>query len=267
MTTNLIKKITSMQNQTLKNVRALEQRKTRKEKGLFLAEGLKVIATAKDCNWAPKIVIYEEGTAARGVSRQLVDWALDCGAEVLEVPYDLMGRLSSRDNPQSMMAVFEQRWRQLPSNPRADEFWIGLEEVRDPGNLGTIIRTADAAGASGVILIGTCCDAYSLESVRATMGSVFAMPIARASNDAFVEWRKKAWHGRVIATHLTATDDYRREYGAGPHLLLMGSEGPGLSDQLTKLATHKVKIPMKGMADSLNLSVATGLMIYKIQGL
>lgn len=264
---NMIKKITSMQNQTLKNVRALEQRKTRKEKGLFLAEGLKVIATAQDCNWAPKILIFEEGTAERGISRQLVDWALDMGAEVIEVPYDLMGRLSSRDNPQSMMAVFEQRWRQLPPNAREDEFWIGLEEVRDPGNLGTIIRTADAAGASGVILIGTCCDAYSLESVRATMGSVFAMPIARASTDAFVEWRKKVWHGRVIATHLEASDDYRREYGQGPHMLLMGSEGPGLTDKLVKLATHKVKIPMKGMADSLNLSVATGLMIYKIQGL
>ncbi len=261
---NLIKKITSMQNQTLKNMRALEQRKTRKEKGLFLAEGLKVIGTARDCNWAPKILVFEEGTAERGLSYDLVNWALDSGAEVLEITYDLMARLSSRDNPQTMMAVFEQRWRQLPT---AGDFWIGLEEVRDPGNLGTIIRTADAAGASGIILIGTCCDPYSVEGVRSTMGSIFAMPIARASTDAFIEWRKKSWHGRVIATHLDATDDYRKDFGAAPHLLLMGSEGPGLSDQLVKLATHKVKIPMRGQADSLNLSVATGLMIYRMQGL
>jgi TrmH family RNA methyltransferase len=255
-----IKPVTSIQNPTLKAIRALDQRKTRKETGRFVVEGLKVIGTAKECGWLPKVIVYEEGTAERGHARQLVDWALEKGAEVLCVPYDIMGRLSSRDNPQPMMGVFEQRWR---DKPHTDGLWVVLEDVRDPGNLGTIIRTADAAGAKGLILVGTCCDPYSIEGVRATMGSIFAVPIARMEQKAFMNWCGE-WPGQIIATHLQAKEDYRREYGAGPHLLLLGSEGPGLSEELTRLATMRVKIPMLGQADSLNLSVAAALMIYEI---
>lgn len=260
MNENLIKPVTSMQNPTLKSLRALDQRKTRKESGLFLCEGLKVIATAQECGWMPKTVVFEEGEAERGIARQLVDWALSKNADVLSVPYDVMERLSSRDNPQPMMATFEQRWR---DKPHTDGLWIALEEVRDPGNLGTIIRTADAAGAKGIILVGTCCDPYSIESVRATMGSIFALPIAKMEKPQFIEWLKE-WPGNVIATHLKASDDYRRDYSGNSNLLLMGSEGPGLSEELTRLATMRVKIPMKGKADSLNLSVATALMVYEI---
>lgn len=259
--TNLIKKITSMQNPTLKALRALDQRKTRKEKKQFLAEGLKVIATAKERNWAPRVLVFEEGTAERGIARQLVDWALEKGAEVLEVPYDLMGRLSSRDNPTPMMAVFEQRWR---AEAFQEGLWIALEEVRDPGNLGTIIRTADAAGAKGIILIGQCCDPYALEAVRATMGSIFAMPLFKLSKDAFIKFAKSDWKADIIATHLKAKEDYRKDYGAGPWLLLMGGEGPGLSNELHLLAKSSVKIPMRGNADSLNLAVATALVTYEI---
>lgn len=258
--TNLIKTVTSMQNPTLKNVRALDQRKTRKETKQFLAEGLKVIASAQEQNWQPKILVFEEGTAERGLARSLVDWALEKGAEVLQVPYDLMERLSSRDNPQHMMAVFEQRWR---SEAFQEGLWIVLEEARDPGNVGTIIRTADAAGAKGVILVGNCCDPYALESVRASMGSIFAVKLMKQTKDEF-RMLAKDWNGDIVATHLQGAEDYRKDYGAGPWLLLMGGEGPGLSDDLHKLAKSSVKIPMRGNADSLNLAVATALVTYEI---
>ena len=259
---NVIQAITSHANPKIKAIKALELRKKRKETNLFVAEGLKVIATAQECGWHPKTLVFEEGTAERGIARQLVDWALSKNAEVLQVPYDIMGKLSNRDNAQPMLATFEQRERGLPSE--AYGLWIGLEEVRDPGNLGTIIRTADAAGAKGVILIGTCCDLYSQEVVRSTMGSIFAMPVARTSREDLIPWIKDIWQNPVIATHLKGHENYRRDYEPNPHLLLMGSEGPGLSDELTKLASLTVKIPMRGKADSLNLAVATALVTYEI---
>ncbi len=256
-----IQPVTSHQNPKIKYIKALEMRKKRKEAGQFVAEGLKVIATARDCGFKPDILVFEEGTAERGIGNELVNWALGNNAEVLKVPYDIMEKLSGRDNPQSIMAVFPQAWNNAPA--QMNGLWIVLEEVRDPGNLGTIIRTADAAGAEGVILVGTCCDPYSVEAVRATMGSIFAVPIVKMEKPEFMRWLD-GFKGYVIATHLQATDDFRKDYGAGPHLLMMGGEGPGLSDELTRKATLKVKIPMRGQADSLNLAVATALMVYEI---
>ena len=127
------------------------------------------------------------------MARGLVDWALKEGAEVLEVSEAVLGKLASKDNPQSMLAVFRQRWAELPdakTAARAD-VWVALEEVRDPGNLGTIIRTVDAVGAAGVILIGASCDPYSRECVRATMGSVFAVPLVKTTREAFLDWRQR----------------------------------------------------------------------------
>lgn len=256
-----IKSVTSMQNPTLKSIRALDNRKTRKETGQFVAEGLKVLMTAKDCGWIPQTIVFEEGTAERGAARQLIDWALEKDVDVLCVPYDVMERLSSRDNAQPVLGVFQQRWRE---KGHTDGVWVALEEVRDPGNLGTIIRTVDAVGGKGVILVGTCCDPYSIEGVRATMGSIFAVPIVRMTKESFVQFVQSEWTGNVIATHLKSTTDYRYDYGLGAQLLLMGGEGPGLTDELNALATVSVKIPMRGKADSLNLAVATALMLYQM---
>ena len=110
-----------------------------------------------------------------------MEWATAAGAECLEVTEPIIAKLAARDNPQNVMAVFEQRWADLPSavSEPADATWLALEEVRDPGNLGTIIRTADAVGARGIILIGASCDPYSPEATRATMGSIFSVPLVR----------------------------------------------------------------------------------------
>jgi len=137
--------------------------------------------------------------------------------------------------------------------------------VRDPGNLGTIIRTADAVGAAGLILIGNCCDAFAREAIRATMGSIFAIPLVRMSREDFLSWRS-AWPGDVVGTHLDGREDFRKASYRSPVLLMMGSEGPGLSESLTRSCTKLVKIPMAGDLDSLNLAVATALTLYQIQG-
>lgn len=257
--------ITSLTNDRVKAIRALDMRKERKETGLFVAEGISILVTARDAGFVPTSIVYQAGSAESPVSRSLVAWALDAGAEVLEVSEAVLAKLSSKENPQSMLGVFKQRWGDLPERAAADACWLALEEVRDPGNLGTIIRTVDAVGAKGVILIGNSCDPYSREAVRATMGSVFGVPLVRTTREAFLQWRA-AWRGDVVGTHLEGREDFRRADYKGPVLLVMGSEGPGLSESLTRSCSRLVKIPMAGKLDSLNLAVATALTLYQIRG-
>lgn len=259
--------ITSLQNPIVKAIRALEMRKVRRETGLFVAEGVAVLVTAREHGWRPKTLLYQPETARSTIHRELVSWAAQSGAEILEVSEPVLGKVASKDNPQSMLAVFEQAWHRPPeaSSLSPDAVWIGLEEIRDPGNLGTIIRTADAAGAAGVMLIGTCCDPYAREAVRASMGSIFAVPLVRIEREAFLQWRR-SWPGEVVGTHLAASEDFRNASYRGPVLLLMGSEGPGLSDDLAKACDRLAKIPMAGRLDSLNLAVATALTLYQIRG-
>lgn len=257
--------ITSLTNDRIKAIRALDMRKARKETGLFVAEGTSILVTARDAGFEPTSLVYQTGSASSPLSRSLVGWALGAGADVLEVSEAVLSKLSSKDNPQAMLGVFRQRWVELPERAGNEDCWLALEEVRDPGNLGTIIRTVDAVGAKGVILIGNSCDPYSREAVRATMGSVFGVPIARVSRETFLAWRS-TWRGDVVGTHLDGREDFRRAAYKGPVLLIMGSEGPGLSDSLTRACSRLVKIPMAGRLDSLNLAVATALTLYQIRG-
>jgi TrmH family RNA methyltransferase len=263
---NAPKVITSLTNDRVKAVRALEMRKVRKETGLFLAEGTSLVITARDHGFAPETLVYQTGSAQSGITRGLVIWALKEGAEVLEVSEAILGKLASKDNPQTVLGVFKQRFSPPPESKRIEKAatWLALEEIRDPGNLGTIIRTADAAGAAGIILAGTCCDPYALECVRATMGSIFAIPLVKLESGAFLELMK-AWPGDTIATDLAAAQDFRSAPYRAPELIVMGSEGPGLSQEAASAASLRVKIPMAGELDSLNLAIATALTLYQVR--
>lgn len=261
------KVITSLTNDRVKAIRALEMRKVRKETGLFVAEGASLLITARDHGFVPDTLVYQAGTNDAGIVRGLIAWAIKEGAEVLEVSEAVLGKLASKDNPQTVLGVFKQRYARAPepSAVAQSATWLALEEIRDPGNLGTIIRTCDAVGVAGVILVGSCCDPYSIESIRATMGSVFAVPIAKMERENFMAYAQ-SWPGDVVATHLGAEDDFRAVQYRGPEMVLMGSEGPGLSDELAAVATRRVKIPMAGNLDSLNLAIATALTLYQIRG-
>jgi TrmH family RNA methyltransferase len=257
--------ITSLQNDRVKLIRSLDMRKVRRETGLFVAEGTSVLVTARDAGWKPQMFVVLAGSAAAGIQRELLDWAQDAGAECLEVSEAVLAKLAAKDNPQTLLAVFEQQWVPKPptgSLPK-DALWAALEGVRDPGNLGTIIRTVDAVGASGVALIGTCVDPYAREAVRATMGSIFNVPLLRMTLEECLAWASR-WPGDIAGTHLDAKEDFRAGPYRAPALLLMGSEGPGLSPELSAACTRLVKIPMAGRLDSLNLAVATALMLYEI---
>ena len=256
--------ITSLTNDTVKAVRALHMRKGREQTGLFLAEGLKFIGEALDQGRTPRTLLV--GMEAR--PHPLLDRAkaetLRAGGEVVIVTHPILEKISRRENPQTVLAVFDQVYTPISAlKPEAAPCWVALEQVRDPGNLGTIIRTADAAGCGGVILIGDCVDPFSTEAVRATMGSVFAVSICRVSVAEFLAWRE-TWPGSVIGTRLDGSTSYRDAAVQTPSLLLMGNEQAGLTDELAAACDVNVKIPMRGRADSLNLAIATGIMVYAL---
>ena len=261
------KSITSLTNDRVKAIRALDMRKERKETGLFLAEGASIVITAREHGFAPETLLYHADAAASGVTREVVTWALSKDAEVLEVSTQVLEKLAAKDNPQSMLAVYRQRWDEAPKPTKLakDATWLVLEDIRDPGNLGTIVRTADATGTAGVILVANTCDAYSREAVRATMGSIFAVGLVRQTREEFLALRA-GWPGDVVGTHLEAKEDFRAARYKFPVLLVMGGEGPGLSESLTRSCSRLVKIPMAGKLDSLNLAVATALALYQIRG-
>ncbi len=259
-----VKDVTSLSNPIVKDIKALAQKKTRDETNSFMAEGLKLVIDALDLGWTIRTLVYAKAAKGKPAVEQAAARAFAKGALVLEVSEKVLSAITRRDNPQMVVGIFEQRWKKLADVlPAANETWVALDRVRDPGNLGTIIRTADASGASGVILVGECTDPFSLETVRATMGSVFAMPVVRASAEEFLAWKKTAG-ARVVATHLAGAVDYRTiDYRKKPVVLLMGNEQSGLPENLASAADALARIPQAGRADSLNLAVATGVMLFE----
>lgn len=257
-----VREITSLTNETVKAVRALHMRKERDATGRFLAEGLKFIGEALDQGRVPKTLLVGQDARPHPLLDRARAETTRAGGEIIVVTHAILEKISRRDNPQTVLAVFEQKYTPLDDlTPDSAPCWVALEQVRDPGNLGTIIRTADAAGCGGVILIGDCVDPFSVEAVRATMGSVFAVAISKATPEQFLAWRAK-WPGSVIGTRLDATADYRAAEVRRPSLVLMGNEQAGLTDALATACDVNVKIPMRGRADSLNLAIATGIMVY-----
>ncbi len=257
------KLITSPANQAVKDVRALEMRKKRKETGLFIAEGMRTCIEGMELGAGMTQIFYLTDLKDRPDIVRLRDYCHGNGGEAFEVSRAVLEKIAQKENPQSVIGVFKQKLQALKNVPLNDKCWVVLEEVRDPGNLGTIIRTIDSVGASGVILVESCCDPYSFEGVRATMGSIFHVPIVTTPRSDFIAWAKK-WPGKIIGTTLQDSTDYREADYKAPVLLLMGNEQAGLTDELRAVCTTRVRIPMNGRADSLNLSVATGIMLYKM---
>ncbi len=259
-----VKEVTSLTNPIIKDIKALSQKKERDETRSFLAEGLKLVIDALELGWTIRTLVYAKAAKGKPQVEQVALKTVATGGLVLEVSEKVLSAITRRDNPQMVVGVFEQRYTHLRDvTPALGETYVALDRVRDPGNLGTIIRTADAAGASGVILIGETTDPFSLETVRATMGSVFAMPVIRAGVADFIKWQKAAGV-QVVATHLAGAVDYRTiDYRRKPVVILMGNEQAGLPDELAKEATALARIPQQGRADSLNLAIATGIMLFE----
>ncbi|KIQ04606.1 RNA methyltransferase [Agrobacterium tumefaciens] len=259
-----VKEVTSLSNPIIKDIKNLTQKKGREETGTFMAEGLKLVIDALELGWTIRTLVYAKNAKGKALVEQVATKTVASGGLVLEVTEKILSSITRRDNPQMVVGIFDQKWTNLRDiQPESGQTYIALDRVRDPGNLGTIIRTADAAGASGVILIGDCTDPFSLETVRATMGSVFAISVAHATVDEFLSWKKSAGVS-VVATHLAGSVDYRTiDYKKKPTVLLMGNEQGGLPPELASKADQLARIPQQGRADSLNLAIATGVMLFE----
>ncbi len=261
-----VKEVTSLANPIVKDIKALSLKKARDETKSFMAEGLKLVIDALDLGWTIRTLVYSKAAKGKPMVEKVAARTVAAGGLVLEVSEKVMSAITRRDNPQMVAGVFEQRWTALRDvHPAGSETWVALDRVRDPGNLGTIIRTADAAGASGVILVGDCTDPFSLETVRATMGSLFAVPLVKTTPAEFLRWKKECG-ARLVATHLAGAVDYRTiDYRSKPVVLMMGNEQSGLPDDLAGAADALARIPQVGRADSLNLAVATGVMLFEVR--
>jgi TrmH family RNA methyltransferase len=261
-----VKEVTSLANPLIKDIKALALKKFRDQQHAFMAEGLKLVIDALDLGWSIRTLVFAKAGRGNAAVEKVAARTVAAGGTVLEVSEKVLTAITRRDNPQMVVGVFAQRLTPLREiQPKNGDVWVALDRVRDPGNLGTVIRTVDAVRASGVILVGETTDPFAVETVRATMGSIFAVPIARATADTFLAWRK-GFSGLVAGTHLKGAVDYRSiDYSDRAVVLLMGNEQQGLPDELASACDTLLRIPQAGRADSLNLAVATGVMLYEIR--
>lgn len=257
------RQITAFSNPLVKQVRGLRDKKNRRAEGLFIAEGLRILTEAREAGLRPRILFYGAGTR-HALLDALVDEVEAAGGEAIETNADILHKLSGKDNPQTVLGVYEQFDTGLGQLDRtAAPLWIVAQALRDPGNLGTILRTGDAVGAGGLILVDDCVDPFSVEAVRASMGALFTQRIAAARWEEFVPWLRSG-EGQLIGTSLNAALDYQEPRYQAPAFILVGNEAQGLPEAYEAECDLLVKIPMAGKADSLNAAVATAVMAYEV---
>lgn len=259
----MFQKITSPGNPLIKSLKSLHAKKGRAETGWFLAEGARLIAEGADLGVWPEVLLVSTSALERPAAAALARRAADQGVRCIETSETILGQIARRENPQTMLGAFQQFPDDLDRlNPRAGRLWVALDTVRDPGNLGTIWRTADAAGAGGLILIGGACDPFSVEAVRATMGSLFAVPLARCDFASFNAWRL-AGDLRLIGASLKGSPEAMTG-PAGATVILLGNEQQGLPADIEAACDDLVRIPMRGRADSLNLAAAAAVLTFDV---
>ena len=263
--------LTSSRNSRIKAIRALAQRKKRQETGLFFAEGIRLAGEAVQAGADIETLVVAPELLRSDFGRDVVDRAAADGVEILRVSADVFQTLSMKDGPRGLGVVVRQKWTPLDevgpgrdgATPNDSLGWVVLEEVGSPGNLGSILRTCDAAGAAGIILLGATADPHDPEAVRGSMGAVFSKQVVRTSLEGLVRWKGHS-KMRMIGTSDAAPTDYRTADYGPPVLLCFGGEQHGLSEELVEVCDTVVRIPMAGRADSLNLAVAAGVMLYEV---
>ena len=252
-----MKEITSIHNPQIMAIRELQKARARREQGLFLADSVKMVREAIDLALCRTLIVDMKRREEYG---ELIESAVEAGCDVLLVTAAIMQALSEAKTPQGVMCTVK-----IPAQPHelSGRLLVAMDGVQDPGNVGTILRTADAAGFDGALLSGACADLYSAKTLRATMGSVFRVPTLRTDDLPAALCEMKARGYAIVATELGGADFYAN----CPHenaVLVIGSEGRGVSAQVRAAATHHLALPMRGGAESLNAAVAAGIMIYEM---
>ena len=259
------RQVTAFSNATVKRIRSLRDKKHRREEGLFLAEGLRILTEARDSGRLPEIVAFSPEGAKHPLAAEIIAATEAGGGDTIETTPDILSKMSGKDNPQMLLGAYRQPGTSLDALDRsAAPLWIVAQALRDPGNIGTILRTGDAVGAGGLILVDDCADPFSVEAVRASMGAIFTQQVAAARWPEFIAWLR-AGEGQLVGTSLKSTDDYLDAEYQRPCFLLIGNEQQGLPAEYEAECDLLVKIPMAGRADSLNAAIAAAVMAFAVK--
>lgn len=258
--------VTSAKNTRLKEIRKLAQKSYRDETGLCLVEGIQPCLRAIENGHDVELFIYSPEILRSEAALAMVSDLEKRNTSILRVSKDAFASLSLRDNPMGIALVAKMRPTALSQvELRRDSILTALFNVKSPGNLGTIVRTVDSIGGAGVVLVGQTADPYDPLCIKASVGTVFNVPIIKvASADDFLTW----CHSRQVALITTSAQAKVDLAGAAfsyPCAVLMGSEGPGLPEDVLSAGRWSVRIPMYGQASSLNLAVATGIILYEVK--
>lgn len=257
------KHITGFSNPTVKYLRSLRDKKHRKRAGQFLVEGLRLLEDARASGRIPSTLVMAEGREHPLLERLEAD-VIAAGGEIIATTPDILSKITGKENAQIVAGVFDEWNTQLAGLDRgAAPIWLVAQALRDPGNLGTMLRTCDAVGAGGLILIDDCADPFSAEAVRASMGALFTVGLAQARWDDFTAWLR-AGDGQLVAASLRDAVPYRGAPYAAPCFILVGNESQGLPEDYEMACDLRVTMPMKGRADSLNAAVAGAVLAYEV---
>ena len=243
--------ITSLKNPKVATWKSLKDRKGRRETGCFLVEGRKMVEEALASTFPVEAVLVDDA--------RLTEFRLPEGIPVYTMPGHVLAAVCDTKTPQGIAAVVRITEVELKAKRL-----IAMDGVQDPGNVGTIIRTADAAGFEGIILSNQCADVFSPKVLRATMGSIFRMGIRVTDDLPGLLQTMVAQGASVLSSQLDGEPFYQRSPLNERFVLVIGSEGNGVTDEVKAVATHKVKLPMRGGAESLNAAVAAGIMMYEL---
>lgn len=258
------REITAFSNPLVKYARDLRDKRHRREARQFLAEGLRILTEARETGRLPRILFHAAASAGHPLVHALSVEVEAAGGDAIQTTPDILAKLSGKDNPQAVVGVFDEFAVGLGDLDRTSaDIWLVAERLRDPGNLGTMLRTGDAVGAGALILIGECVDPFSVEAVRASMGALFTVPVVRAEWTAFVDWLRSG-PGQLVGLSLDTKKGYRDVSYTPPTFLLTGNEAQGMPEDFAAACDLLVRIPMLGKADSLNAAVATAVMAYEV---
>jgi len=257
--------ITSFSNPTIKALRSLREKKHRQRERRFLAEGLRLLTDARESGRVPEVLVMAEKRDPHPLLDALERAVDAAGGDVIETTPDILSKITGKDNPQGVAGAFAEWDTGLDAIERdAAPIWLVAQALRDPGNLGTMLRTGDAVGAGGLILIDDCADPFGVEAVRASMGAIFTQQLARARWEDFVPWLRGHDGAQLVAASLRDAVPYRGAPYAAPCFVLVGNESQGLPQAYEDACDLRVTMPMKGRADSLNAAVAAAVLAYEV---
>jgi RNA methyltransferase, TrmH family len=232
--------------------------------GLFYLEGVRNFVRVVDNRFELETILFSEKLLTAPVARKLVRQARRAGVPTLNLSPERFRQISYTERASGIAAIVRQRWSKLSAIlPQAGLCWVAIETVRSAGNLGTLIRTAEAVGAAGFMLIGDRIDPFDPDIIRASMGGIFCQQFVRTSLPLLRDWLQQQQCQSIGASPDGSADLHQFDYPSSP-LLFLGEERQGLTPQQKDLCQHLVKIPMQGDADSLNLGVAGSLLLYEI---